>query len=199
MLCSILNFIKLCTCLWKKTCQSQSIKHLYLSWFIFSISPFIFYLSLIALLYLSSDGCSCNAGRHGDDCSSSCPGGFYGAGCSHPCSCLRGADCDPVRGACLCPPGRTGTLCQNGMRMFIQLLYVNVGISLVKYGNKAFISLLLDKIFLKDGLIMIFRSDLGTSKLWGPVNYVQCKSTCCWIEVAGYCAAVIMIIFQYIK
>lgn len=115
--------------------------------FIFSISPFIFYLSLIALLYLSSDGCSCNAGRHGDDCSSSCPQGFYGAGCSHPCSCLSGADCDPVRGACLCPPGRTGTLCQNGMRMFIQLLYVNVGISLVKYGNKAFISLLLDKIF----------------------------------------------------
>lgn len=59
------------------------------------------------------DGCSCNAGWHGDDCSSSCPRGFYGAGCSHPCSCLSGADCDPVRGACLCPPGHTGTLCQD--------------------------------------------------------------------------------------
>lgn len=133
-----------------KRCAKACIFVLYsasLSWFIFSISTFIFYLSLIALLYVSSEGCSCNAGRHGDDCSSSCPGGFYGAGCSHPCSCLSGADCDPVRGACLCPPGRTGTLCQNGMRMFIQLLYVNVCISLVKYGNKVFISLLLDKIF----------------------------------------------------
>lgn len=138
--------------------QLQSIKHLFLSWLICSIT---FYFLLLTFGLFSSDGCSCNAGWHGDDCSSSCPRGFYGAGCSHPCSCLSGADCDPVKGACLCPPGHTGTLCQDGMWVFIQLLYMIVCLySLVKLmENWVFVFLLLYKKFLKDVIILASWSD----------------------------------------
>ena len=38
-------------------------------------------------------------------CQEQCPYGRYGQGCQHQCRCENGASCDPVDGACSCPPG----------------------------------------------------------------------------------------------
>ncbi len=40
--------------------------------------------------------------------------GTYGAGCNSICVCENDATCDPVNGACICPPGVRGQHCEDG-------------------------------------------------------------------------------------
>ena len=44
-----------------------------------------------------------------------CPEGTYGANCEERCACQNEGICDPVTGACECPPGVIGDRCENGM------------------------------------------------------------------------------------
>lgn len=46
--------------------------------------------------------------------STACPQGRFGPSCAHMCACGHGAACDPVSGACICPPGKTGVHCEDG-------------------------------------------------------------------------------------
>ena len=41
--------------------------------------------------------CFCLSGFHGVSCEKTCNQGYYGDGCKQQCSCLHGANCDPVR------------------------------------------------------------------------------------------------------
>lgn len=43
-----------------------------------------------------------------------CPPDTFGKNCSSPCSCQNGGTCDPVAGACRCPPGVSGAHCEDG-------------------------------------------------------------------------------------
>ncbi|KAK2105722.1 Multiple epidermal growth factor-like domains protein 6 [Saguinus oedipus] len=43
-----------------------------------------------------------------------CPPDTFGKNCSFSCSCQNGGTCDPVTGACRCPPGVSGTNCEDG-------------------------------------------------------------------------------------
>uniref|UniRef100_A0AAQ4PWC5 EGF-like domain-containing protein n=1 Tax=Gasterosteus aculeatus aculeatus TaxID=481459 RepID=A0AAQ4PWC5_GASAC len=61
----------------------------------------------------AADGCVCDAGWRGENCSLECLPGFYGDGCNQTCACVNGAACDPVRGRCACPPGFHGDTCEH--------------------------------------------------------------------------------------
>ena len=43
---------------------------------------------------------------------SACPAGTWGPSCENKCPCMNGASCDPMSGACTCPPGWRGDKCQ---------------------------------------------------------------------------------------
>lgn len=43
-----------------------------------------------------------------------CPPDTFGKNCSFSCSCQNGGTCDPVTGACRCPPGVGGAHCEDG-------------------------------------------------------------------------------------
>ncbi len=43
---------------------------------------------------------------------SACPAGTWGPSCENKCPCMNGASCDPMSGACTCPPGWIGDKCQ---------------------------------------------------------------------------------------
>ena len=43
-----------------------------------------------------------------------CPPDTFGKNCSSACSCQNGGTCDPVTGACRCPPGVSGAHCEDG-------------------------------------------------------------------------------------
>lgn len=43
-----------------------------------------------------------------------CPPDTFGKNCSLSCGCQNGGTCDPVTGACRCPPGVGGTRCEDG-------------------------------------------------------------------------------------
>jgi len=46
-----------------------------------------------------------------------CPEGRWGLGCQELCpECANNGSCDPATGACVCPPGFTGSRCQDGER-----------------------------------------------------------------------------------
>lgn len=47
-------------------------------------------------------------------CYSVCEQGTFGVNCSEACDCGDGARCDPVTGACVCGPGKTGARCDTG-------------------------------------------------------------------------------------
>uniref|UniRef100_U3K4R9 Uncharacterized protein n=1 Tax=Ficedula albicollis TaxID=59894 RepID=U3K4R9_FICAL len=49
-----------------------------------------------------------------DEWQLSCPAGTFGSNCSQSCRCQNGGTCDPATGACRCPPGVAGELCQDG-------------------------------------------------------------------------------------
>ncbi len=40
--------------------------------------------------------------------------GTYGVGCNSICVCENDGECDPVTGACSCPPGVRGEHCEDG-------------------------------------------------------------------------------------
>ena len=44
-----------------------------------------------------------------------CSSGFYGPGCSSQCRCYGHSVCDPITGACTCPPGYSSFGCWKGM------------------------------------------------------------------------------------
>lgn len=44
--------------------------------------------------------------------------GSYGEDCLHRCNCGLSAQCDPVDGTCICPPGFTGAFCDQGMSVY---------------------------------------------------------------------------------
>ncbi|NWH96793.1 MEG10 protein, partial [Tichodroma muraria] len=50
--------------------------------------------------------CSCPPGWTGHDCEHPCSSGRWGRGCASSC------DCDPATGTCSCQPGFTGQRCQ---------------------------------------------------------------------------------------
>ncbi|KAL6109854.1 nagpa [Pungitius sinensis] len=60
----------------------------------------------------TANGCVCDAGWRGENCSLGCLAGFYGDGCNQTCACVNGAACDPVSGRCACPPGFHGDSCE---------------------------------------------------------------------------------------
>ncbi|KAM8870376.1 N-acetylglucosamine-1-phosphodiester alpha-N-acetylglucosaminidase isoform 2-T2 [Spinachia spinachia] len=60
----------------------------------------------------TANGCVCEAGWRGEECSFECVPGFYGDGCNQSCTCVNGAACDPVHGRCVCPPGFRGDHCE---------------------------------------------------------------------------------------
>lgn len=76
--------------------------------FFFSLSGFSS-PSLILIMACSchplSGECTCSAGWTGLYCNETCPAGYYGEGCTFPCSCANGADCHGVTGGCICAPG----------------------------------------------------------------------------------------------
>ena len=43
-----------------------------------------------------------------------CPEGFWGSECQSVCVCENGGSCDQQTGLCVCTPGFTGSLCQEG-------------------------------------------------------------------------------------
>ena len=43
-----------------------------------------------------------------------CPPDTFGKNCSSLCTCQNGGTCDPVSGACRCPPGVSGAHCEDG-------------------------------------------------------------------------------------
>lgn len=45
--------------------------------------------------------------------SSACDDKHWGPDCRQDCRCENGALCDPVSGACQCPPGFIGLLCED--------------------------------------------------------------------------------------
>lgn len=47
---------------------------------------------------------------------SGCEAGRFGLSCEQSCDCAGEAQCDPLTGRCLCPPGRTGQRCEKGRR-----------------------------------------------------------------------------------
>ena len=65
------------------------------------------------LMVTVSDGCVCEAGWQGQDCSRPCDEGMFGVNCSHVCRCENNATCQLDSGLCLCPPGFTGRHCQH--------------------------------------------------------------------------------------
>uniref|UniRef100_A0A674DET6 EGF-like domain-containing protein n=1 Tax=Salmo trutta TaxID=8032 RepID=A0A674DET6_SALTR len=63
----------------------------------------------------TQDGCVCDAGWRGENCSQVCDLGFYGDGCNQTCTCANGGSCDPVHGGCSCPIGFHGDSCEQGV------------------------------------------------------------------------------------
>uniref|UniRef100_A0A674DDU4 EGF-like domain-containing protein n=1 Tax=Salmo trutta TaxID=8032 RepID=A0A674DDU4_SALTR len=69
----------------------------------------------------TQDGCVCDAGWRGENCSQVCNFswlcdlGFYGDGCNQTCTCANGGSCDPVHGGCSCPIGFHGDSCEQGV------------------------------------------------------------------------------------
>ena len=80
-------------------------------------------------LCVSPDTCQCEPGYGGPDCSKCkfrraeesevftlvfsslvCPEGMWGSDCSQVCPCVNGG-CDPNTGACSCPAGWLGSVC----------------------------------------------------------------------------------------
>ncbi|XP_059195573.1 N-acetylglucosamine-1-phosphodiester alpha-N-acetylglucosaminidase-like [Centropristis striata] len=59
----------------------------------------------------TAEGCACDAGWTGNNCSQVCLPGFYGDGCNQTCVCANGASCDAVHGRCSCKPGFRGNRC----------------------------------------------------------------------------------------
>ena len=76
------------------------------------------------------DTCLCHSGYGGADCSkckreggrevtghhlilsvSVCEAGRWGQDCARECLCASGGECDPNTGACTCPPGWLGAVC----------------------------------------------------------------------------------------
>lgn len=51
-----------------------------------------------------------------------CLPGSYGSACQQRCSCPRGASCHHVSGECACPPGFTGSGCEQSERRRNSLL-----------------------------------------------------------------------------
>lgn len=44
-----------------------------------------------------------------------CGDGYWGSRCSNVCNC-GGATCNPVTGVCMCPPGKIGHHCEQGIK-----------------------------------------------------------------------------------
>ncbi|XP_038066602.1 uncharacterized protein LOC119736659 [Patiria miniata] len=56
--------------------------------------------------------CTCTAGYTGSGVTcTECADGFFGLGCLSRCTCIQGADCNNVNGACTCTPGFTNAVC----------------------------------------------------------------------------------------
>ncbi|XP_066581662.1 uncharacterized protein [Prorops nasuta] len=66
----------------------------------------------LAGVCVSPNKCQCEPGYHGDDCTQSCPRGFWGKLCAQECDCERDVTCDPVNGTCHCPLGLLGPRCE---------------------------------------------------------------------------------------
>ncbi|KAJ8040783.1 Tyrosine-protein kinase receptor Tie-2 [Holothuria leucospilota] len=49
-----------------------------------------------------------------------CHKGFYGFNCNQPCTCQNGGLCDELTGECICPPGFSGSSCEEGKISVIQ-------------------------------------------------------------------------------
>lgn len=49
-------------------------------------------------------------------CCPACPSGRFGENCHLHCEC-GGGSCDPTTGRCLCPAGKTGASCQQGVEV----------------------------------------------------------------------------------
>lgn len=51
-----------------------------------------------------------------------CKAGKYGENCHLNCDC-GGSPCDPIHGQCICPTGKTGISCQEGILATIHYFY----------------------------------------------------------------------------
>lgn len=76
----------------------------------------------IFYFFVFLDGCHCEPGWFGQNCSDMCPESRYGINCSRECECLHGAQCDPITGSCHCSAGYTGRLCESGMFIILLIL-----------------------------------------------------------------------------
>lgn len=63
-----------------------------------------------------ADGCICDPGWHGVDCTAPCGSKYFGLNCGQECRCRNNASCDSITGSCLCPPGLRGALCDKGLK-----------------------------------------------------------------------------------
>lgn len=61
---------------------------------------------------MGTNTCQCLPGYTGALCEKQCPHGSYGEGCSKKCPSYCPDGCDPKRGFCKCPSGKTGRMCQ---------------------------------------------------------------------------------------
>ncbi|XP_041521380.1 scavenger receptor class F member 1 isoform X2 [Microtus oregoni] len=56
--------------------------------------------------------CRCKPGFFGAQCSSPCPGQYWGHDCRETCPCHPRGKCEPATGVCHCQPTYWGTLCE---------------------------------------------------------------------------------------
>lgn len=103
----------------------MSLVHTYIFvWlYILNLNLYILYreLFLKTILHLYLGVCECYAGWTGPNCTSPCPEGFFGAGCSLHCKCQNNGKCRSIDGACKCPPGYSGTHCTES-KLYISIV-----------------------------------------------------------------------------
>ena len=73
----------------------------------------------------------------GTRCEKTCPAGKYGKNCQSKCNCVAGVGCDPVKGYCKCPIGRSGTKCQYRYRCSSRYRCYSLKPTLMQY-NRCF-------------------------------------------------------------